>query len=214
MASMTKRIAKTAAIISVLYAARRYFRNWGSTKAECQMRLPGDALVRDPAIQATEAVYVDAPSTAVWSSLMRMGRDRVEGLQDYSGVRDHDADSVRPECHPLDVGDLAVGEVVRIAPPGWLGLAEGVTLTVAEVVSEKYLVFTVAQPNRRWDAVWSLHLQPHWEDRVRLLARARIALRYPGEVFVIELSRPLLALGTRGLLLGIKHRVERMPCLT
>ena len=61
MANMTKRIAETAALLAVLYAARRYYRNWGATKAECQMRLPGDALVGDPAIQTTEAVYIDAP---------------------------------------------------------------------------------------------------------------------------------------------------------
>jgi len=72
-------------------------------------------------------------------------------------------------------------------------------------------VLSARRPNLRWNAVWSSHLQPHWEDRVRLLTRARIALRYPGEVFAIELATPVIALSTRGLLLGIKHRVERLP---
>ena len=40
------------------------------------MRLPGDALVGDPVIQTTEAVYIDAPSSAVWPWLMQMGQDR------------------------------------------------------------------------------------------------------------------------------------------
>ena len=83
------------------------------------------------------------------------------------------------------------------------------TASVAEIVPEKHLVLTAARPGRRWNAVWSFHIQPHWEDRVRLLTRARIALRHPGEVFAMELVRPGIALGTRGLLLSVKHRVER-----
>ena len=59
--------------------------------------------------------------------------------------------------------------------------------------------------------VWSFHLQPHWEGRVRLLTRARIALRHPGEVFAVDPVRPVIALSTRGLLLEIKHRVEWLP---
>jgi hypothetical protein len=40
------------------------------------MQLPGDTLVADPAIQTTEAVYIDAPSSAVWPWLLQMGQER------------------------------------------------------------------------------------------------------------------------------------------
>ena len=40
------------------------------------MRLPGDQLVGDPVIQATEAVWIDASPSAVWPWLLRMGQDR------------------------------------------------------------------------------------------------------------------------------------------
>ena len=211
MANMTRRITATAVLLAVLYAARRYFRNWGTTKAECQMRLPGDALVGDPVIQTTEAVYVDAPSSAVWPWLMQIGQDRggffgCGGLKSLAGVRHRDADRVHPEWQ-----QLAVSDVVRLAPEGWMGLPDGVTLRVAEIVPEKYIVLNATQPNLPWNAVWSFHVQPHWEDRVRLLTRTRIALRHPGEVFAMELARPVIALGTRGFLLGIKHRAERLP---
>jgi hypothetical protein len=211
MTNVTKRITKTAAMLAVLYAARRYYRNWGATKAECQMKLPGDTLVGDPAIQTTEAVYIDAPSSAVWPWLLQMGQDRggfygLEGLKNLAGLRHHDADRVHPEWQKL-----AVGDVVRLAPEGWMGLPDGVALSVAEIVPEKYIVLNATRPELRWNAVWSFHLQPHWEDRVRLLTRARISLRHPGEVFAMELVRPVIALSTRGLLLGVKHRVERLP---
>ncbi len=184
MVNITKRTSETAALLAVLYCARRYYRNWGATKAECQMRLPGDTLVSDPVIQATEAVNIDAPASVVWPWLVQMG--------------------LEPESQ-----QLAVGDVIRPTPEGWLRLPTGMTLTIAEIVPEKYVVLDATQSNRRWNAVLSFHLQPHWEDRVRLLIRARIALRHPGEVFVMELARPLMALGARGLLLGIKRRAER-----
>lgn len=208
MATVTKRIAQTAALAATLYAARRYYRNWGATNAECQMPLPGDTLVGDPAIQTTEAVYIDAPTAAVWPWLVQMGQDRggfygCAGLGNLLRLDHRDTDRVHPEWQRL-----AVGDVVRLAPAGWMGLPDGVALTVAEMVPQKHLVLNVARPELRWNAVWSFHLQPHWEDRVRLLTRTRISLRHPGEVFAMELVRPVIALSSRGLLLGIKHRVE------
>ncbi len=186
MANGTKRITQTVGLLAVLYGARRYYRNWGATKAECQLLLPGDALVADPAIQTTEALYIDAPVSAVWPWLMQLGRTNSDWQR------------------------LSVGDRVRLVPEGSMGLPDGVTLQIAELVPQKYLVLTAGRPGQRWNAIWSFHLQPHWEDRVRLLTRTRIALRHPGEVFAMELIRPGIALGTRGLLLSIKHRVERL----
>src|SRR5690348_13246614 len=95
MVNAEKRIARTAALLAMLYGARRYYRNWGATKAECQMPLPGDDLVADPAIQTTEAVYIDARLSAVWPQLSRMGRE--PGGFDGSGLS---------ERRQLEVGDL------------------------------------------------------------------------------------------------------------
>lgn len=180
-------------MLGALYCARRYYRNWGTTKAETQMRLPGDTLVGDPAIQVTEAVYIDAPVCAVWPQLQK---------NPFGFPNDTD----QPQSAE---GQLAVGDQLRLAPSGWMGLSGGVILTVVEVVPEQYVVFRAEQSHPSWDAVLSFHVQPHWEDRVRLLARARIALRHPGEVFAMELARPMIALGTRGWLLGTKRRAER-----
>lgn len=211
MANATKRITETAAAVAMLYAARRYYCNWGATKAESRLRLPGDELVADPAIQTTEALDIGAHSFAVWPWLLQIGQGKGgfycrDALKSFAGQRQFDADRIHPEWQ-----HLAVGDVVRLAPQGWMGLSHGLTLSVAEIVPEKYIVLKTTGDDSRWNAVWSFHLQPHLEDRVRLLTRARIALRHPGEVFALELARPLLALSARGMLLGIKHRVERMP---
>ncbi|KKC04716.1 SRPBCC family protein [Mycobacterium nebraskense] len=201
MANTTKRIAQIAALFTALYCARRYYRNWGATKAESQMRFPGDALVSDPAVQTTEAVDIDATASAVWSRLLQMGQDRGER---------YDTEGLRSPVEQHDNGELRVGDGIRLAPEGWMGLPDGLTLRVDEIVPGKYIVLDAMRLAPHWNAVLSFHLQPHWEDRVRLLARARIALRYPGEVFVMELARPLIALGTRALLLAVKRRAERL----
>ena len=188
-----RRITEATVLLGALYCARRYYRNWGATKAETQMRLPGDLLVGDPVVQVTEAVHIDAPASAVWEQLQK----NPVGLAD-------DAGPVQPSGRQFEVGDE-----LRLAAAGWMGLPNGVTLTVVEVVPEEHVVLQANQSQLSWSAVLSFHLQPHWEDRVRLLARARIALRHPGEVFAMELARPLISLGTRVWLLGTKHRAER-----
>lgn len=212
LAPPAKRIAQIAAGIAALYAARRYYRNWGATKEECQMRLPGDQLVGDPVIQATEAVWIDASPSAVWPWLLQMGQDRgslySEALANLIGLHFHNADRVDPGWQ-----QLAVGDVVRLAPQGWMGLRNGLTLSVDAITPERSIVLRAMSPNLP-RAVWSFHLQPHWDDRSRLIARARVGLRHPGEVFAMELARPAIALITRSVLLGIKRRVRRGHALS
>lgn len=194
MAKVTAPIRRMVALVAVLYAARQYYRNWGATKQECLLQLPGDALIGDPVVQATEAVYIDSPQSTVWALLAQMGQDR------------EDAERIRPESQHLEVGD-----VVRLAPKGWMGLKDGLRMCVEEIEPEKRIVLRATRPSLLWDVVWSIHVLPHWEDRVRVLVRVRIGLRHPGEVLVMELARPLVALTTRRFLIEFKRRVERLP---
>lgn len=205
MTTTRRRIAQAAVLVAGLYCTRRYYRNWGATKGECEMRLPGDDVVSEPAVQATEAAYIDATPAAVWSWLVQTGRNRrLDAASATAGDQAGAADRGRDAQDPLGVGD-----VIALIPEGRWGSASGVTMTVVELVPERYAVLTAVQPELRWRAVLSVHLQPHWDDRVRLLVRVRFALRYPGEALTIEMARPIMAFATRGLLLGVKHRAER-----
>ena len=205
---MATAVAKFLAASAVLYAARRYFRDWGTTKDEAERRLHGDGLVAPPVLQATEGVWIDAPVERVWPWLVQMGQDRgglytFERLENALALHYHSADAVHPDWQHLDTGDT-----VRLVPKGWLGLAEGVELTVADVVAGESIVLTTAAPRTPWQLVWSFHLVPNWDDRCRLLIRSRLALRHPGEVVLAELLGPARAFVTRGMLVGIKRRVE------
>lgn len=204
-------LARVAGAAAVLYGARRYFRNWGTTKDECQMRLPGDELIRQPAVQSTEGVWIDRAAADVWPWLVQMGQDRgglysYEILENSFGLYHCNADRIHPEWQQLEPGD-----VIRFAPPDWLGRRQGIALTVAQVVDGQAIVLQGKPPGLPWEAVWSFHLLQDLDDRCRLLVRTRLALRHPGEVVLSELAGPVTALMTRGMLRGIRRRAEGVP---
>ena len=97
---------------------------------------------------------------------------------------------------------------MRLAPKRWLGLPDGVAFTVVDVKEQQSIVLRGTTPQLLRDAVWSIHVIPRWEDRCRLLIRTRMRLRHPGEVLATELAGPANAALTRGILLGVKRRVE------
>lgn len=186
-----------------LLAARRYYRNWGTSKEECETPLPGDELVPDPAVQTTEGIWIEAPAADVWPWLVQMGHDRggmysYEKVENLVGIKHPSADRIHPEWQ-----HLAVGDVIRLAPRGWMGLRDGIALPVVQVRDGQSIVL------RLMDGVWSFHLQARWEDRCRLLVRTRSRVRVPGEALGAEATGPVMALMTRGMLLGIKRRVEQ-----
>lgn len=203
-----RQLAVAAGAALLLTAARRYFRNWGTTKQECQTRLPGDELMHQPALKSTEGIWIERSAASVWPWLVQMGQDR-GGLYSYGllensvGLHHRNADRIHAEWQHLTPGDT-----VRLSPRGWMGLREGIAFSVTEVIPERDIVLRVAPPRLPWETVWSFHLIPHWEDRCRLLIRTRVGLRHPGEVLLAEAAGPVTALMTRGMLRGIRRRAE------
>ncbi len=192
-----------------LVAARRYYRNWGTTKEECETPLPGDELVGEPAVQTTEGIWIEAPAAEVWPWLVQMGHDRAgmysyEKLENLAGIKHRNADRIHPEWQ-----NLAVGDTVRLIPRGWMGLRDGVALPVVQLVAGQSIVLRMQPPELPVDAVWSFHLMSRWEDRCRLLVRTRSRSGATGAAIGAEAVGPVMALMTRGMLLGVKRRVEQ-----
>ncbi|WP_234834731.1 SRPBCC family protein [Mycolicibacterium stellerae] len=205
---MTTTTVRVAAAAALLYAARRYYLNWGTTKAECAMYLPGDELFDGPVIRTTEAVWINAPTNAVWPWLVQMGQDRgglysYEALENLVGLDYRNADRIHPEWQRLVPGDR-----VRLAPKGWAGLRDGFALRVVEVIERQAVVLCAGPPPHPLDAVWSFHVIPHAEDRCRLLVRSRTRRRHWADALGVECAAPAKALVTRGMLRGIKRRAE------
>lgn len=176
---------RVAALAALLYGARRYWRNWGTTKQECAQPLPGDELLHAPKVTTTEGVLVDRPVAQVWPWAVRLGRSRT------------------------DDRDLTVGDTVCLVPPGRFGIRAGIALPVVKVVPGETIVLHGAPPAIPWDIVWSVHLISRWDDRCRLLVRTRVGLRHPAEFLLTALSGPLNSALNRRLLVGIKRRAEQ-----
>lgn len=208
MMATSNRMTKAVVVVGLLYAARRYYRNWGTTKGECKARLPGDEMLGEPVIQVTEAIWIDSPPAVIWPLLLRMGqgrggRDTRRALQNVAGLQVQESERGGPEWKPL-----AVGDTLRLKPDGWMGLRDGLALRVEAITPERDVVLRAISPNLP-NVVWSFQLQPHWATHTRLLARARVGLRRPGEVVAVELARPAIALLIRKVLLRIKGRVQQ-----
>ncbi|MEN4479728.1 SRPBCC family protein [Mycolicibacterium cosmeticum] len=177
-------VVRLAALAAVLYGARRYWRNWGTTKEECETALSGDERLHAPRVTTTEGVWVDRPVDQVWPSVVRQLRTEGDG---------------KP----------AVGDVVWLVPPGRFGSRDGIALSVVEMTPDAVIVLQAAPPSAPWEVVWSLHLVPRWDDRCRLLVRTRVGLRHPAEFLVTALTGPLVSALNRRLLLAVKRAAEQ-----
>ena len=82
--------------------------NWGATRDEQAMVLPGDT--ETPSAYLTRAITIDAPPAVVWPWLMQIGQDRAgfysnDYLENLTGANIHNADVIRPEWQVRAVGD-------------------------------------------------------------------------------------------------------------
>lgn len=199
---------RTAVALLGLWAARQYYRNWGTTKGEAAMALPGDRLIRSPGVQMTDGISIDVAAEDVWPWLAQIGQDRGgfyshESVERLLGTHIIDTDRIHPHWQ-----QLAVGDEIRFAPRGWMRQPEGIVFTVDEVEHGQTIVLHARSATSAWDTVVCLYLQSCGKDRARLLIRMRTGLRHPGQVLLTELLSPLAAYLIRGMLQGIKQRAE------
>jgi hypothetical protein len=196
-----------AAYPSALIMLRPWYTHWGVSLAERASTMPGDELVAEPGYRIDHGLTVQAPAAAVWPWLVQIGQDRggfysYDWLERLVGDPVHNVDRIVPEWQSLKRGDL-----VRAAPPNYLGGALGKDLgwRVAAIVPERALVL---------DGWGAFVLESVNDTTTRLLARTR------GEGRPSFVAVPLAPLGMllfepahfvmeRRMLVGIKERAER-----
>lgn len=189
---------------AALLAARRVLHDWGATKAECRATLPGDELVPDPALTTTRAVTIAAAADEVWRWLVQIGQDR-GGMYSYDWLENLVGLDIRStELVKAEWQDLAVGDTIRLARPGWLGRHEGYGVRVAQLDPPRTLVLV----DDAWPSVWSFHLRALGAHRCRLVSRSRAPRASGPRALLGEALDPVTLLMTRAMLLGIKRRAE------
>src|SRR5712692_2308658 len=92
------------AALLALYVAvlHPWLMNWGATKAEQSMALPGDEAAASPGTSFTRAITIDAPTDKVWPWLLQIGQDRAgfysnDWLENIIGDDIHNTDVIHPE---------------------------------------------------------------------------------------------------------------------
>lgn len=193
--------------VALVIAVRPLSIQWGTTAAERAMALPGDQFVPVAHYRIDHGITINAPTTAVWPWLIQIGQDR-GGFYSYSklenaiGARVSNADRIVPEWQ-----SRRVGELVRSAPPDWLGgrFRSDIGWKILELIPGQAIVL------EGWG---SFTLFPINDSTTRMLIRTRgPGLPSVGAVVGSPLSllvfEPAHMIMERRMLLGIKERAER-----
>lgn len=185
---------------------------WGATDEEVALSLPGDGLVEEPAGQLTRAITIDATREEVWPWIVQLGADRggfytYDFAENLFGLGIHSAEGIVEQWQDLVVGDVVYADRARTG--GWYV----VELRPNEALALKVGDLAAGRPVRRdeklkWEFLWTFALRATPSGGTRLLVRERVA-------FDSALTRMLMApvglvsfVMTRGMMLGIKSRVE------
>jgi len=193
--------AATAGALGYWFKVRPWHLAWGTTPEERRRPLPGDERVKDPDLDSTHAITIDAPAEEVWAWLLQIGQGRggfysYTWLENLVGCRMKNAERILPELQ-----HLAVGDRIYLHP-------KAPALTVEILEPGRALVLS---------ETWGFYLEPINRHSTRLLVRGRgrfDAQPFPkGRLLQFLYWRlvfePAHFVMERKMLLGIKERAER-----
>lgn len=188
--------------LASLPVLRTWSLQWGSTEDELDQTLPGDDLLPWADHSSTRAVDIRASREAVWPWLVQMGQDRGgfyswDLLENLVGLDIASADRIEPRWQ-----DLAVGDVVRLAPE--------LALQVAVLEPARALVLRGADARAEmpFDFTWAFTLSEPAAGRSRLVVRERYRYRSRSSAWVVEPASMVSFLMSTKMLRGIRDRAE------
>jgi hypothetical protein len=183
-----------------------WFMNWGATKAERQMALPGDQFLPDISHRFTRAITIYAPAAVVWRWIVQMGQDRAgfysnTWLENLTGADIHNANTIHPEWQ-----HRAIGDHVFLAQPDLFGdfFAHGAQTDIVALEPEQLIAFI---PTR-------FVLQPVNGRTTRLLLREAVPSTYMGRAVGAVLWDAMHFVMEQRMLRGIKERAEGKPLVS
>jgi len=195
---LTASLGGTAAALAYAFLVRPWHLRWGATDEEVKMQLPGDELVENPELNATHAITIHAPASAIWPWLVLMGQTRggfysYTWLENLVGCDMRNADRINPEWQELKVGD-EVWLHPKAPPLRVLAIEPG-----RSIVLEK---------------CWTFVLRPLDEQTTRLIIRGRgnfnpdFRSKLLNFLFWRVVFEPAHFIMERKMMRGIKERAE------
>lgn len=185
-----------------LFYLRPWQLHWGATWEEVHRTLRGDDLVPHPLMEATRALSIKAPPSAVWPWVVQMGYGRA-GFYSYDRIDNAgvpSADRIIPELQHLNVGDV-------------MPTRSGGGFTVEGLEPEQCLELVIRDRGRPIISSVLL-LEPLGVRRTRLITRVRMRPSLRPAALLLYLAMDLGELPMmRKMMRGIKERAERNPAL-
>jgi len=191
---LTVLVAGAGGVSLVYLVYRPWALNWGASREEIALAMPGDSILSHPTFNATRAVTIDATPEEIWPWLVQMGYRRA-GFYSYDRL-DNDgipsADHLISEFQHLEAGDsipLTADHYVTV-----IGFEPHGSMLWEYEGDDTTTVFT-----------WAWGLYPEADLQTRLVTRLRyrassIRSRVMLDLFEIVMMRKCM--------LGIKQRAE------
>jgi hypothetical protein len=203
----------TVAAIPIWVASpliRPWHMQWGATKQEIALPMPGDEVVPRAQFKATRAITVNAPAAEVWPWIVQLGYRRggfyTYDLLDNAGERSAD--------HILDqYQDIRAGESIPMFHETRGGLA--IAYEVDSLEPPKWMLW-VHRPHdgEAPDSTWSWRLTTPTANRTRLVTRMKQDYRWQTPRLAM-FNLWLMEFGDfameRRMLKGIKSQAESNP---
>jgi hypothetical protein len=187
-------VSGAAAVVLVYLVYRPWALNWGASREEIALPMPGDSIVSNPTFNATRAVTIAATPEEIWPWIVQMGYRRA-GFYSYDRL-DNDgipsADRLIAEFQHLEAGDT-------------IPLSSHDYVTVTGFEPHRSMVWEYAGDDTTTVFTWVWGLYPENDSHTRLVTRLRwhassVHTRVMLDLFEIVMMRKCM--------LGIKQRAE------
>jgi hypothetical protein len=187
--------------VIVIVALMPWMDRWGTTDDELAGSFIGDELIPSPAVIYNRAVTIKASPEETYPWIVQLGALR-GGMYSDSWFETNilqceliNADRIHEEWQ-----DLKVGDKIKMCPrEGW-----GPPPYEVALLEPDHAVVMGHQENGKWGDVWEFILVPQEDGTTRLILRGR-DMKSGG---IWDVMRPGVFIMERGMLLGIKARVE------
>jgi hypothetical protein len=195
--------AVTVAAALYWFPVRRWMNRWGTTPADLELSMVGDALLPVMTYSGTTGFDINATPRDIWPWIVQIGYQR-GGLYSYDwldrlfGFLDRpSATRILPEFQQLAVGDT-------------IPMGQGPSWPVAVVDRERALVLDMRKIGGGMEWVWQFALYPIDAHRTRFVSRSRVRAHSIWARMATYAIEPAGFIMTRRMLLGIKQRAEAL----